>query len=176
MPYAHYRPLLRCIHCKGKHYSEDHHLSLGIPTLPDPDPENIQASAPPTAIMPKQEHTDDRYKTLGAPLPSQHLAYHQWQTTMQPPPSTNSPSLRSTPANASPSSTRRLPTSSISNPTSDSKDSYRRPRQQQGPSTTRPGSNSLSIYGRNRNSFTNSTSSLNRWKTATAWSSTSSRK
>ena len=27
--------------------------------------------------MPKQEHTDNRYKTLGAPLLSQHLAYHQ---------------------------------------------------------------------------------------------------
>ena len=28
MPYARYRPLRRCIHCKGKHDSEDHHLSL----------------------------------------------------------------------------------------------------------------------------------------------------
>ena len=70
MPYARYRPLRCCIHCKGKHNSEDHHLSLGIPALPDPDPENVPTAAPPTAITTKQEHTDDRYKTLGAPLPN----------------------------------------------------------------------------------------------------------
>ena len=55
MPYAHYCPLRHCIHCKGKHDSEYHHLSLGIPTLPDPDPENLQVTTPPTAIMPKQD-------------------------------------------------------------------------------------------------------------------------
>ena len=130
MPYARYRPLRRCIHCKGKHDSEDHHLSLGIPTLPDPDPENISTAAPPTATTPKQEHTDDRYKTLGAPLPNQQLAYHQWQTTTQPPSSTKSPSPRSTLANASFTFTRRLPTSSTSSPTSDYKDSSCHPRRE----------------------------------------------
>ena len=135
MPYARYRPLRRCIHCKGKHNSEDHHLSLGIPTLPDPDPENIPTAAPPIAITPKQDNTNDRYKMLGAPLPNQQLAYHQWQITTQPPPpsSTNSPSPRSTLNNASFTFTRRLLTSSISNPTSDYQDSSYHRRQGQGP-------------------------------------------
>ena len=77
MPYARYHPLRRCIHCKGKHDSEDHHLSLGIPTVPDPDPENIPLAALPIATTPKQDNTNDRYKMLGAPLPNQQLAYHQ---------------------------------------------------------------------------------------------------
>ena len=178
MPYARYRPLRRCIHCKGKHDSEDHHLSLGIPTLPDPDPENVSTAAPPTAITPKQEHTNDRYKTLGAPLPNQQLAYHQWQTTTHPPPpsSTKSPSPRSALDNASFTFTRRLPTSSTSNPTSDYKDSSYHPRWEPGPSTTRPVRNSPPPYGRNRKSFKQSASSSNGRKTQTATPSTSSRK
>ena len=63
MPHARYCPLRCCIHCKGKHDSEDHHLSLGIPTMPDPDPENLQATTLPTAIMSKQDHTNNRYMT-----------------------------------------------------------------------------------------------------------------
>ena len=176
MPYACYHPLKRCIHCKGKHDSEDHHLSLGIPTLPDPDPENIPTAAPPTAITLKQEHTNDRYKTLGAPLPDQQLAYHQWQTTTQPPPSTKSPSPRSTLDNTSFTFTRRLPPSSISNPMSDSKDSYRRPHQEPGPSMMRPVKGLPPPSGRNRRSFKPSASSSNGRKTATVTSSTSSRK
>ena len=155
MPYARYRPLRHCIHCKGKHDSEDHHLSLGIPTLPDPDPENIPTAAPPTAITPKQDNTNDRYKTLGTPLPNQQLAYHQWQTTTQPlpPSSTNSPSPRSTLDNASFTFTRRIPTSSISNPTSDYQDSSYHHHQGQGPSTTRPMKGLPPPSGRNRRCY-----------------------
>ena len=176
MPYARYHPLKRCIHCKGKHNSEDHHLSLGIPTLPDPDPENIPTVAPPTAITPKQDNTNDRYKTLGTPLPDQQLVYHQWQTTTQLPSSTKSPSPRSTLDNASFTFTRRLPPSSISSPTSDYKDLSHHPRQEPGPSTTRPVKGLPPPSGRNRRSFTPSASSSNGRKTATVTSSTSLRK
>ena len=176
MPYACYRPLQRCIHCKGKHDSEDHHLSLGIPTLPDPDPENVQATALPTTITPKQDHTNNRYKTLGAPLPSQHLAYHQWQTITQHSLSTNLPSLHSMLANVSPGSTRRQPTSSTFNPTSNYKDSYHHPCRQQGPSMTRPGNSLPSTSGGNRKSSARSASSSNGRKTSTTMSSNYSRK
>ena len=114
--------------------------------------------------------------TLGAPLPNQQLAYHQWQTTMQHPPSTNLPSPRSTLETASPIFTRRQPTSFISNPTSNYKDSYCCPHQQQAPSTTRPINNSLPTSGRNRKPFARSASSLNEQKTSTATSSNYSRK
>src|SRR6266550_5570011 len=30
----HYNRHTRCIHCRGKHASEDHHLSIAIPPLP----------------------------------------------------------------------------------------------------------------------------------------------
>ena len=113
---------------------------------------------------------------LRVPLPSQHLAYHQWQTTTQHPPSTNSPSPCSTLKTTSPSFTRRQPTSSISNLTSNYKDSYHHPRQPQGPSTTRPGNSLPPTSGRNRKSFDRSTSSSNRRRTATATSSNYLRK
>ena len=145
MPYACYRPLRCCIHCKGKHDSEDHHLSLGIPTMLNPDPENLPTAAPPTAITLKQDHTNDRYKMLGAPLLSQKLAYQQWQTTTPHLLLTNSPSPRLMLETMSPISTRMLPTSSTSNPTSDYKDSCCHLRWQPGPSTMRPTNNSPPI-------------------------------
>ena len=72
----------QCIHCKGTHASEDHHLSVSIPSLPNtghtvlPLPqEQNNPSEPNTAAF-------NEYKTTRKPLPSQQSAYLASQWTL----------------------------------------------------------------------------------------------
>ena len=74
----------RCIHCKGTHASEDHHLSVSIPSLPNtghtvlsPPQEQNNSSEPNTDAL-------DEYKITRKPLPSQQSAYLASQWTPHP--------------------------------------------------------------------------------------------
>src|SRR6266550_3254573 len=52
---CHYNRRTRCIHCRGKHASEDHHLSLTIPPLPTlparPTPRQHNPTPGPSTMM-----------------------------------------------------------------------------------------------------------------------------
>ena len=65
----------RCIHCKGTHASEDHHLSISIPSLPNTG--RTVLLLPQEQDNPSEPNTDslNEYKTMQKPLPSQQSAY-----------------------------------------------------------------------------------------------------
>ena len=72
----------QCIHCKGTHASEDHHLSVSIPSLPNTG--HTVISPPKEQNNPSKPNTDalNEYKTTRKPLPSQQSAYLASQWTL----------------------------------------------------------------------------------------------
>ena len=74
----------RCIHCKGTHASEDHHLSVSIPSLPNTG--HTVLLLPQEQNNPSEPNTDalNEYKTMRKLLPSQQSAYLASQWTPHP--------------------------------------------------------------------------------------------
>jgi hypothetical protein len=110
----------RCIHCQGTHASEDHHLSLAIPTVSNsgypvlpPIQEQIETST--------NDDTSHSYKKMRFSLPSQQFTFatHQKQQWPLPPqPTLPTVSWPSMSMNASSASTRRSWISSTTSRTS----------------------------------------------------------
>jgi hypothetical protein len=121
MPYRRYAANhCRCIHCQGTHASEDHHLSLAIPTVSNSGypvlpliQEQIETSA--------DNNTPHSYKKTRFSLPSQQFTFATHQKQQWPPPPQPIPPTASRPSmgvNASSTSTRRSRISSTTSRTS----------------------------------------------------------
>ena len=72
----------RCIHCKGTHTSEDHHLSLGIPIVSNSGDTNVSLHQETKETSDANLNTLNDYKTKGQPLPSQQSAFLHAQWTL----------------------------------------------------------------------------------------------
>jgi hypothetical protein len=120
-PYAANR---RCIHCQGTHASEDHHLSVSVPTV---------SNSGRTGLSPPQGQTQTnadnnashKHKNTRFALPTQQSAFAALQQQQRPWPLPPKPtpltqSRRSTPVTASSKSTRKSQISSTTSRTSTS--------------------------------------------------------
>ena len=70
-----------CIHCKGTHASEDHHLSIGIPIVSNSGDTNVSMYQETKATSDVDPNTSNDYKTKGQLLPSQQSAFLHAQWT-----------------------------------------------------------------------------------------------
>jgi hypothetical protein len=177
MPYRRYAANHRCcIHCQGTHASEDHHLSLTIPTVSNsgyPVLPSIQEQIETNT----NDNTPHSYKKTQFSLPSQQLTFathqrQQWPLPPRPtPPTASRPSMG---VNASSASTRRSRTSSTTSHTS-ALPPHRPFRLAPAPPTNKNGRQSSSSSKRNAPVSGPSRPSLT-WPRTTMWSSRGSTK
>jgi hypothetical protein len=84
MPHHYYATNNQCLHCKGTHASEDHHLSLGILIVSNSGYIDILLPQEQTHPNQADTRTIDNYKTTRFSLLPQHHAYHQSQQWTHP--------------------------------------------------------------------------------------------
>jgi hypothetical protein len=139
----------RCIHCKGKHASEDHHLSLGIRLVSDTGTTRLPTNQEKTNDKPNEDNSINEFKTDRETLSSQSVTHIQWQPTTSTLPLPSNPNLQRKETVDSPLYTRKSPTIFTTSRMYDSTPSTRRPssshhqtRRKAGPSNeqSRPSS------------------------------------